>query len=273
MDAIEHKRLDIQSPKLGSKVLLKRIDVFPNGFLLLAPDNCIFLGGCVNELEARQTCLHSILQAPAGGRRGPPLKLREYVNSVHAELEKQICGTLDRQSPEEQNINDETVQAAIEGDNFPSRERQVAVQNILEDGVEYESDSFVIEESPEVEPPECLNPSIDVGQTNEEGPLLVEETEPHDDGAIEAPCWDEPTAQVETAQQQDDSFDEFIHQMNSHVVPHTALDQGACSGDKRSMDDMSKPDAPLGMHGDVLKSLAAMSETFAALKKRRASRE
>ena len=274
VDAIEHKRLDIQCPKLGSKILLKRIDVFPNGVLLLAPDNCIFLGGCVKELEARQTCLHSILQAPAGGRRGPPLKLQEYVEAVYVELENQIRDTLDPQRPEEQNRNDAPVPAAIEGDNFPNREGQVAVQNPLEDGVEYESDSFVIEESPEVEPPECLNSYHYVGQTSQEGPLLIEETEPHDDGALEAPCWDEPTAQVHTVQQQCDVLNnDFDHQMNSNVVPHAALAHGAYSGDKRSMEDMSKPDTPLGMQGDVLKSLTAMSETFAALKKRRASRE
>lgn len=72
---------------------------------------------------------------------------------------------------------------------------------------------------------------------------------------------------------QHDSLSDFDHQIDSNTMPHAALDQVTYSGDKRSMDPLSKPDTPLGMHGDVLKSLAAMSETFAALKKRRASRE
>lgn len=278
VDAIEHKRLDIQAPKLGSKVLLKRIDAFPNGTLLLAPENCVFLGGCVNELEARQTCLHSILQAPAGGRRGPPLKLNEYIASVHDELERQVRDSSVAQRAEQQNGNDAPIPAPMPSDN-PVRngERQDTVQVLLEDGVEYESDSFEIEESPELEPPECLDSSLDVGQRNHDGPLLIEETEqPRDDGAFEDPIWDEPTTNnIVPNEHQDDSFGGFEPQLESDtIMPHAGLDQeGTCSGEKRSMDAMSKLNTPMGTPDDVLKSLAAMSETFAALKKRRASRE
>ncbi len=77
--AIEHKSLPIPWPKLGAKMVLDDAVVVQDGMFLLTPSTCGYLGGSVEEFCVSQSVLEKVLQEPMYGRRGPPLRLEEYM--------------------------------------------------------------------------------------------------------------------------------------------------------------------------------------------------
>ncbi|WPT13384.1 hypothetical protein PSENEW3_00001225 [Picochlorum sp. SENEW3] len=80
--AIEHKPLSMPWPKLGAKMVLDDAVVVQGGMFLLTPATCGYLGGGVEEFGASQSALEKVLQEPMYGRRGPPLRLEEYMKMV-----------------------------------------------------------------------------------------------------------------------------------------------------------------------------------------------
>lgn len=87
MTAVEHGLLPCPFPRLGAKLLLSGpIEILCN-IILLKPENCTYLGGFVSELDEQRRALVSILQKPAYGRRGPPLKHDGYMATVYQELQ------------------------------------------------------------------------------------------------------------------------------------------------------------------------------------------
>lgn len=69
-------------PKLGSKMVLDDAVVVQGGMFLLTPATCGYLGGSVEEFGASQSALEKVLQEPMYGRRGPPLRLEEYIKML-----------------------------------------------------------------------------------------------------------------------------------------------------------------------------------------------
>lgn len=79
---IEHRLLSMPWPKLGSKMVLDDAVVVQGGMFLLTPATCGYLGGGVEEFGASQSALEKVLQEPMYGRRGPPLRLEEYMKMI-----------------------------------------------------------------------------------------------------------------------------------------------------------------------------------------------
>jgi DNA repair exonuclease SbcCD ATPase subunit len=94
---IEHASLGFGWPRLGSKLVLDPGLLVQEGVLMLTPKTCGFLGGSVKEFEEHQKHVDAVVQEPLYGRRGPPLKLDEYIKSLKEKIEQQ------QEEPEEQN--------------------------------------------------------------------------------------------------------------------------------------------------------------------------
>lgn len=81
---IEHRPLQFEFPPLGAKLLLKT-KVLQDGVLLLTPENCVYLGGVVLQLQRRQHIFQEVLASELHyGRRGPRLTLNEYEKEVES---------------------------------------------------------------------------------------------------------------------------------------------------------------------------------------------
>lgn len=87
---IEHESLPFQWPLLGAKMIIDPHVLEVNGMLLLTPKTCGFLGGVVAEFEAQQKMVLEVIQKPVYGRRGPPMKLEEFMKNVTEEVTKKM---------------------------------------------------------------------------------------------------------------------------------------------------------------------------------------
>jgi len=85
---IEHESLPFQWPLLGAKIIIDPHVLEVNGMMLLTPKTCGYLGGVVKEFEARQKMVQEVVQKPVYGRRGPPMKLEEFMKNVTEEVTK-----------------------------------------------------------------------------------------------------------------------------------------------------------------------------------------
>lgn len=84
---LEHESLGFSWPQLGSKIVIDEGILEKNGTLMLTPQTCGFLGGCVKEFEEHQNMIDMMVQEPLYGRRGPPLQLNEYMRTLHEKIQ------------------------------------------------------------------------------------------------------------------------------------------------------------------------------------------
>lgn len=75
---------------MGSKLVIDDGVLKKNGILMLTPSTCGFLGGFVKEFEEHQQMVDSLMQEPLYGRRGPPLKLDEYMKMLKEKIQDSV---------------------------------------------------------------------------------------------------------------------------------------------------------------------------------------